>query len=1271
MSVIINAKGTSVPYFTIGKHGTTVYQGLTNPSQSAPVKDGDIWVNTESTSLMMRRNNAWVVPNLDNIQISGSTITSLSSELLLVPPAGGQIKINGLSWPSSSGSEGQVLTTNGNGLLSWQTLSGTGTVTSVSVSGTSGRIESTGSPITTSGTITLDLSQTGVTPGNYSLANVSIDAYGRITSASTGDLTNISSGISVADYVEFNTGATAPVRLQWNDDDGTLEFPLKDGNVTLQIGQEQVVRVYNSGGVALIDGDVVHIDGSQGQRLSVSKADASTVQTSVGTIGIVTEQIGIGAEGFVTTFGLVRNINTSMFSEGAMLWLGTTPGTISSTRPVAPYRAVLVGYCVGQHATTGSIFVKVRAIDNIAELSDVFLGPTTSGDLLSWTGLTWTNTTPSTVVSQGLPLQSGNSNKYLKTDGSSTYWDFISAAGNNTEIQFNSNGFLSSSGSFTWDNTTTSLVLGQNSLSSTIKTPDANEAATLNISSGHSVGTNGEVGSSVFVSAGNSASGPAGNVVLIAGNTTSYFSQGGNIGLFAGTGSLMSGSITLISGNAVDTGDAGNISITAGSTSGTGSAGSVYISSGSSSAATGNVIISTNGLQRLGILGNGAWSVGPDNSYTGTANHALLSAGPDSPPTWGSVIRGVSVNAANGLSGSSLTTGGNTALTLRTTVTGILKGNQLTGVISAAVAGTDYLNSVTLTGDVTGTGGSSISVTLATVGTEGTVGSSDTVPVITTDSKGRVTSVSPVTIQITESQIADGTVLARLASDESVSGNWSFTNPVTGQTPTNSAHLATKEYVDSLTYDSNDVSAQLATGVSAVYINSTSEVTLESSSDPLCIGTLSGFNLAIDSNEIQARNNSSSSDLSINPHGGKLTIGSSVSASPLRVVSGTVDTTVLADSFGSANPAYVTRKARGSELVPEAVVTNDILGTFGSRGYTGVGFTESSSAALVFRCSEDWSSTANGTKISFFSTPDSGVNRKLRLDIGQSNSTFYNNSELPTLTIGNDYTITAYGVLNIAPQSGNTGIEIGARGSANTSVIDFHTGATDTNYDVRIASWGGNGTDGNGNLSITSASTTFSKKIIVNDTFNIDGDAPSTQQDGLYVADLGGTIGTTNNPIYTAAICGQYSTNRSVAVSVDGSGYLWGFRTHTNAGSYTWQSKTKSADSITTAPDVNQLTGSVTTTSTSIVNLDVLPIATYRSAKYEIQIVKGSDVQVCEIRTFHDDTNGYHIEYGRSVSGSGLGTFSSDVFNGNLRLRFAAASATSTVVKFYRTALTV
>lgn len=197
------------------------------------------------------------------------------------------------------------------------------------------------------------------------------------------DATGINSGISLADYVDFDTAAasaSAVGRLTWNDQDGTLDLGLKGGNATLQIGQEQLIRVVNKTGASLLEANYqcVKISGAQGQRPKVALALANNDANSADTIGLVTETIADNQEGFVTTNGIVRGIDTTgslqgeAWNDGDVLYLsGTTAGRITNVKPAAPTHTVIVGFVIHAHITQGKIFVKVDNGYEIDELHNV------------------------------------------------------------------------------------------------------------------------------------------------------------------------------------------------------------------------------------------------------------------------------------------------------------------------------------------------------------------------------------------------------------------------------------------------------------------------------------------------------------------------------------------------------------------------------------------------------------------------------------------------------------------------------------------------------------------------------------------------------------------------------------------------------------------------------------------------------------------------------------------------------------------------------------
>ena len=101
------------------------------------------------------------------------------------------------------------------------------------------------------------------------------------------------------------------------------------------------------------------------------------------------------------------------------------------------------------------------------------------------------------------------------------------------------------------------------------------------------------------------------------------------------------------------------------------------------------------------------------------------------------------------------------------------------------------------------------------------------------------------------------------------------------------------------------------------------------------------------------------------------------------------------------------------------------------------------------------------------------------------------------------------------------------------------------------------------------------------------------------------------------------------------------------------------------------LTNSATTTTTDQTSIDSFSASTYRSAKYQVQITRGSEYQVTEISIVHDGSDSFGTEYATIKTGETLSTFSTDISGGNVRLLATPSSSSSTVFKFTKTAIVV
>jgi hypothetical protein len=176
----------------------------------------------------------------------------------------------------------------------------------------------------------------------------------------------------------FNTTYTvnSPVTgtTYWDNSNHTISTALLNG-VVLQHGQELHVYVKNNSNVDILNGDPVSIDSQGGSsEIWVKPTDITSLTSAKGFLGLATQDIAKNARGYITTFGLVRDLATSSFTEGIPVYVGMpTTGTtkLTHTVPSHPYSVIDVGIVVYAQNNNGIIFVNPHLQPAFVDLSDV------------------------------------------------------------------------------------------------------------------------------------------------------------------------------------------------------------------------------------------------------------------------------------------------------------------------------------------------------------------------------------------------------------------------------------------------------------------------------------------------------------------------------------------------------------------------------------------------------------------------------------------------------------------------------------------------------------------------------------------------------------------------------------------------------------------------------------------------------------------------------------------------------------------------------------
>lgn len=252
----------------------------------------------------------------------------------------------------------------------------------------------------------------------------------------------------VIDYLQFNLDTdidNAEGVMNWNSDDGVLEYGLPGGNCRIQIGMELLMprRVKNKTGSTIYNGQPVYTSGGTWPNTEVALAKADNFLTAM-ISGLATEDIENNHTGWVCSFGVVRGdanqpIDTSMYSESDLLYLSATvAGTLTTTIPEAPNTKVFIGRVWRSHSVEGEIFILPIVTQPLSGLSDVYGGGSESDkDILQWNAgnSRWemTKEPQFTLVKQDAPYYAYGGfqdESEVISIGSSYTWEHVTNAGN-------------------------------------------------------------------------------------------------------------------------------------------------------------------------------------------------------------------------------------------------------------------------------------------------------------------------------------------------------------------------------------------------------------------------------------------------------------------------------------------------------------------------------------------------------------------------------------------------------------------------------------------------------------------------------------------------------------------------------------------------------------------------------------------------------------------------------------------------------------------------
>ena len=352
-----------------------------------------------------------------------------------------------------------------------------------------------------------------------------------VTISDNGDIENVN---AIGFDITPTTLPTAQGTLYWDNADSiqTLSLVMEGGNAVQQIGEEQYYRIKCS--AAVTEGQVIMFTGTVGASGGLTGAPATglTASTASYVMGVATESGALNDWIYVTSFGLVRGINTTGGAEawvdGEILYYNpAVAGGLTKTLPTAPNAKVQV--CAVVHAASnGSLFIRPTFGGILGQYEgDVNFTSTAAGNLIrrnagntAWENVATipnTNLANSSITINGVAVSLG---------GSTSVGTVTSVSGTGSVNGITLTGTVTSSGSLTLGGTLSGI--GNSQLTNSTISGVALGGNLFNLTAGtgvsFSTGTTYNGSAAITIN----ATGTGGTVTSVAASVPSFLSISGS-----------------------------------------------------------------------------------------------------------------------------------------------------------------------------------------------------------------------------------------------------------------------------------------------------------------------------------------------------------------------------------------------------------------------------------------------------------------------------------------------------------------------------------------------------------------------------------------------------------------------------------------------------------------------------------------------------------------------------------------------------------------------